>query len=315
MIAPDLALPLVIGLPLLAGTTLAAIAGRRSGTAAAWALAAVAAAALALVLADLPDVLAGNAPAASWPWVPALGLSVSLRLDGLALLFAGLILGIGLLVILYARYYLGPDDPPGKFYAQLALFMAAMLGVALADNLLLLAVFWELTSRRLVPADRLLAAPRRRAPGRAHGAGGDRRGGTRDAGGLPPARRDRRDLPDLGARERRRPGPRRCALSGRARAGAPGRVHEERAVPVPLLAARGDGGADAGVGVPALGDDGEGGRLPARPALPGPRRHAPVRVHGRHGGAGDVRVRRLRRGLQARSEGRCSPIPRSATSA
>ncbi len=143
---PDLALPLVIGLPLLAGTTLAVIAGRRSATAAAWALAAVAAAALALVLAALPDVLAGSAPAASWPWVPELGLNVALRLDGLALLFAGLILAIGLLVILYARYYLGPDDPPGKFYGQLALFMAAMLGVALADNLLLLAVFWELTS-------------------------------------------------------------------------------------------------------------------------------------------------------------------------
>ena len=63
-----------------------------------------------------------------------------------ALLFALLILGIGLLVILYARYYLGPADPPGKFYARLAFFMGAMLGVVLADNLLLLALFWELTS-------------------------------------------------------------------------------------------------------------------------------------------------------------------------
>jgi multicomponent K+:H+ antiporter subunit A len=146
VIAPDLALPLVIGLPLLAGSTLAAIAGRRSGTAAAWALAAVTAAALGIVLAATPGVLAGTPVAATWPWIPDLGLNVSLRLDGLALLFVGLILVIGLLVILYARYYLGPEDPPGRFYAQLALFMAAMLGVALADNLLLLAVFWELTS-------------------------------------------------------------------------------------------------------------------------------------------------------------------------
>jgi len=146
VIAPEFALPLVIGLPLVAGTTLAVLAGRRSATAAAWALGAVTAAALALVLAALPGVLAGEAPAAFWHWVPELGLNVSLRLDGLAALFAILILAIGLLVILYARYYLSEADPPGQFYGQLALFMAAMLGVALADNLLILAVFWELTS-------------------------------------------------------------------------------------------------------------------------------------------------------------------------
>jgi len=146
VIAPDISLALVIGLPLVGGTLLAAVAGRRSATAAAWALAAVVAGALALVLVALPRVLAGDAPAAFWDWVPELGLNVSLRLDGFAALFAILILGIGLLVILYARYYLDESDPPGRFYGQLAFFMAAMLGVALADNLLLLAVFWELTS-------------------------------------------------------------------------------------------------------------------------------------------------------------------------
>ena len=146
MIAPDITLPLVIGLPLMGGTLLAVAAGRRSATAAAWALAAVAALALALVVAALPSVLAGEALTASWDWVPELGLNVALRLDGFAALFAILILAIGLLVILYARYYLAESDPPGRFYGQLAFFMAAMLGVALADNLLLLAVFWELTS-------------------------------------------------------------------------------------------------------------------------------------------------------------------------
>ena len=146
MIAPSLALPLAIALPLVAGSALAVAAGRRSGRAAAWALAWVTAATLGIVLAVAPAVLAGQPVAVSWPWVPALGLHLSLRLDGLALLFAGLILGIGLLVILYARYYLGPADPPGRFYARLAFFMAAILGVVLADNLLLLAVFWELSS-------------------------------------------------------------------------------------------------------------------------------------------------------------------------
>jgi NADH:ubiquinone oxidoreductase subunit 5 (subunit L)/multisubunit Na+/H+ antiporter MnhA subunit len=67
-------------------------------------------------------------------------------LDGLSVLFATLILGIGLLVILYARYYLSAADPAGRFYAYLLLFMASMVGVVLANNLLLLWFFWELTS-------------------------------------------------------------------------------------------------------------------------------------------------------------------------
>jgi multicomponent K+:H+ antiporter subunit A len=69
-----------------------------------------------------------------------------IRLDGLSLLFSTLILGIGLLVILYARYYLSDSDSVGRFYAYLLLFMASMVGVVLANNLLLLWFFWELTS-------------------------------------------------------------------------------------------------------------------------------------------------------------------------
>src|SRR5690606_23583011 len=57
-----------------------------------------------------------------------------------------LILGIGALVVLYAAYYLHDDDPPARFFMFLVLFTGAMLGVVLADNLLLLVVFWELTS-------------------------------------------------------------------------------------------------------------------------------------------------------------------------
>ena len=79
-------------------------------------------------------------------WVPSLGLSLSFHLDGLAYLFCLLILGIGLLVILYARYYLSESDNMGKFYCFLMLFMVAMLGVVLSNNLLQLWLFWELTS-------------------------------------------------------------------------------------------------------------------------------------------------------------------------
>jgi multicomponent K+:H+ antiporter subunit A len=67
-------------------------------------------------------------------------------LDGLGLLFAGLILGIGLLIILYARFYLPRTTRWGVFYSYLLLFQGAMLGIVLSDNILLLLVFWELTS-------------------------------------------------------------------------------------------------------------------------------------------------------------------------
>jgi multicomponent K+:H+ antiporter subunit A len=79
-------------------------------------------------------------------WIPEAGLDIVLRMDGLAALFVLLITGIGLLVMLYARYYLSEKDPLGRHYSLLLVFMASMLGVALSDNLLLLLVFWEMTS-------------------------------------------------------------------------------------------------------------------------------------------------------------------------
>ena len=65
-------------------------------------------------------------------WMPAIGLSLSFRLDGLGLLFAQLILGIGVLVIFYARYYLTETEAGPRLYAYLLLFMGAMLGLVLA---------------------------------------------------------------------------------------------------------------------------------------------------------------------------------------
>ncbi|WP_439817032.1 monovalent cation/H+ antiporter subunit A [Zavarzinia sp. CC-PAN008] len=103
-------------------------------------------AALGLLLSRAPAVLAGGVDRVVVPWLPQAGLSFSFRLDGLSLFFAGLILVIGLLVIVYARFYLNRDDPMGRFYAYLLLFQGAMLGVALSDNVVLLLVFWELTS-------------------------------------------------------------------------------------------------------------------------------------------------------------------------
>lgn len=79
-------------------------------------------------------------------WIPELGLNLDLRLDGLAWLFAGLVSGIGLLIVLYAHYYLSAKDSAPRFFATLLVFMGSMLGMVTAGNLLLLVVFWELTS-------------------------------------------------------------------------------------------------------------------------------------------------------------------------
>lgn len=139
-------LPIIILLPLLAGAAGTLLLQRRGFSAAAWAAAVPTAASLLLLVRDAPAILAGEQVIVSWPWLPELGLNLSFKLDGLGFLFALLILGIGLLIILYARYYLSEQDRIGRLYALLMFFVAAMLGIVLSENALLLVVFWELTS-------------------------------------------------------------------------------------------------------------------------------------------------------------------------
>lgn len=103
-------------------------------------------AALAVLLGLAPTVLAGARPGTGIDWVPALGLRLSVFIDALGLLFAGLILGIGLLVLVYARFYLNRSEDWTRFFTVLLLFQGAMIGIVLSDNVLLLTVFWELTS-------------------------------------------------------------------------------------------------------------------------------------------------------------------------
>jgi len=98
------------------------------------------------LLSNLPSVLAGNVVTARVDWMPSLGLNFTLMLDGLGFFFALLILGIGLLIIAYARKYLSRDDNMGEFFTYLLLFQGAMVGIVLSDNILLLLIFWELTS-------------------------------------------------------------------------------------------------------------------------------------------------------------------------
>ncbi len=103
-------------------------------------------AALIGLLTNLPAVLAGELVTARLDWIPALGLNATFMLDGLGFFFAALILGIGLLIIAYARFYLARDDNMGEFFTYLLLFQGAMVGIVLSDNILILLVFWELTS-------------------------------------------------------------------------------------------------------------------------------------------------------------------------
>ncbi|NWB90105.1 monovalent cation/H+ antiporter subunit A [Pseudomonas agarici] len=93
-----------------------------------------------------PQIAHGGVIHETVTWLPSLGLNLILRLDGFAWLFSMLVLGIGTLVSLYARYYMSPDDPVPRFFAFFLAFMGAMLGLVLSGNLIQIVFFWELTS-------------------------------------------------------------------------------------------------------------------------------------------------------------------------
>jgi len=94
----------------------------------------------------LPQIAAGDVFRIQLDWIPSLGITLSLAIDGLSLLFALIICGAGFFVSLYAADYLPAKAETGKFYAYLHGFLLAMLGLVTADNLLALFVFWELTT-------------------------------------------------------------------------------------------------------------------------------------------------------------------------
>ncbi|WP_076068397.1 monovalent cation/H+ antiporter subunit A [Sphingomonas montana] len=132
-------------LPFLAAGALAACA--RAGRGVQFAIAiGTSVAGFVLLAAAAPTVLAGTVIVNRIAWIPAIGLDLGLWLDPLGLLFAGLILGIGSLVTVYAQGYLAKDEATGRFLACLMLFQGAMVGIALSNNVLLMLLFWEMTS-------------------------------------------------------------------------------------------------------------------------------------------------------------------------
>ncbi len=92
-----------------------------------------------------PTITSGEVITTTYSWVPSLGVNFSFRIDGLSWLFALLVSGIGVIIFIYAGSYMEGDPFIGRFYAYMLIFMASMLGLVLADNLITLFIFWELT--------------------------------------------------------------------------------------------------------------------------------------------------------------------------
>lgn len=98
------------------------------------------------LISQLPTISAGNAISSSVEWMPYLGLNLEFTLDGLSMVFSLLITFIGFLVFIYANTYMKSYPGTTKFYFYLTLFSGSMLGLVLSSNLILLFIFWELTS-------------------------------------------------------------------------------------------------------------------------------------------------------------------------
>ncbi|MGM0553817.1 MAG: putative monovalent cation/H+ antiporter subunit A [Pseudomonadota bacterium] len=118
------------------------LTGRTSG----WVLGLLPASLFVYFLGFLPAVSGGESIVLAWPWLPGLDIQLSFLVDGLSLLFALLISGIGFFIVTYAGRYLEGDSDLGRFYVIILAFMGSMLGLVLADNLVAMFVFWELTS-------------------------------------------------------------------------------------------------------------------------------------------------------------------------
>ena len=141
-------LPTLIALPVVAAFIVALLArlapGRTRLPGAVMALASLGG--FALLAATLPTILDGESVEGAWTWVEALDWPLAFRLDGLSILFAMLITGIGTLIGWYGRAYMGDDARNARFFATLLLFQAGMLIAVTADSFAVLFVGWELTS-------------------------------------------------------------------------------------------------------------------------------------------------------------------------
>lgn len=136
----------IILLPLLLGTTIVWGLDKISRQVTAIGASSLSMLCFILLASYIPALQSTDAVHFSLNWLPSAGINFDFRLDALSLMFALLISGIGTLIFIYAYYYLSPKNSIAKLYSLLMLFMAAMLGISLSNNLIILLVFWELTS-------------------------------------------------------------------------------------------------------------------------------------------------------------------------
>lgn len=136
----------IILLPLLLGTTIVWGLDKISRQVTAIGASSLSMLCFILLASYIPALQSTDAVHFSLNWLPSAGINFDFRLDALSLMFALLISGIGTLIFIYAYYYLSPKNSLAKLYSLLMLFMAAMLGISLSNNLIILLVFWELTS-------------------------------------------------------------------------------------------------------------------------------------------------------------------------
>jgi len=118
------------------------------GRAAGWVAAAALAGCASVIAAAAPAVVAGGVMRETVPWLPTLDVALRVRLDGLAVVFLLIVLGIGALVMAYSARYLSARDVHRHtgYFVWMTLFAFAMTGLVLADDIVLLFVFWELTT-------------------------------------------------------------------------------------------------------------------------------------------------------------------------
>jgi multicomponent Na+:H+ antiporter subunit A len=98
------------------------------------------------LLSFVPELTEGNPIVHTWEWIPSIGINFTSYLDGLSMIFGLLITGVGALVVIYSIYYLSQNEMLYHFYVYLLLFMGGMLGVVFSDNMMVLYLFWEMTS-------------------------------------------------------------------------------------------------------------------------------------------------------------------------
>jgi len=136
----------LVALAPFAAAVLAPLVQRLAGPFAGWVLALVPAGIFVFLLGFVEPISSQRFVQAGIDWVPAYGLSLSFFIDGLSLTFALAISGIGTLILIYSGSYLRGHRHLGRFFGFMLAFMGAMLGLVLADNMLALFSFWELTT-------------------------------------------------------------------------------------------------------------------------------------------------------------------------